>query len=245
MVFREAGLSIANINAIIIHANITDDISQQILSEITKANRDLSSAANIYEILDDWNDNKLTARDGAGTTSTGFTNEFAHKSLFRPEWASWQGSGTASGGRLQLAGGGAPPDENSVKTASTFNVGTWEASLQMASNLDADSARISLVLAASSAKKYELRWIGNGAAANYALYDNVDAADVITVAKAADTSAHIIKMTRDGSNNWSIFWDGVQQGSTTADATTTSFDELVCIVYTSAANGSFDWLKVY
>lgn len=229
LLFREAGLSIANINAIIIHANITDDNAQQILSEITKANRDLTSAANIYEILDDWDDNKLTGRDGAGATATGFTNLFAHKGLFRPEWTTEAGAPSAGGGVMTL------PASARVSVSSTFDVGTWECLMVAVSG-----GHHSFFLQSGGADKYECRRLSN---ATIGLYDWVDSVWCIgTVGCQDETIASIIKMTRDGSSGWEIFENGVSKGTVT-DSTTTSFDELHLDATSQSSN--FDNLKVY
>jgi hypothetical protein len=245
LVFREAGLSIANINAIIIHANITDDNAQQILSEITKANRDLTSAANIYEILDDWDDNKLTGRDGAGTTSTGFTNLFAHKALFRPVWTTATGTPSATGGVMVLPVGNTTTQH--VTTPSSFVVGTWEIDYKWVADPNAGdmffyamSDAISVIVSESGYSYYQ------SANHNRHIY-RVDAGAAVNIlgSGAGDpgTTVKTVKMTRDASGNWELFYEGGSIG-TVLDNTHTS---TTYIQIANRLNTETNWdnLKVY
>ena len=235
LVFREAGLSIANINAIIIHANITDDNAQQILSEITKANRDLTSADNIYEILDDWNDNKLTARDGAGTTSTGFTNTFAQKDMFRPEWTV-SANVSAAGGKLVFS---ATAAIKTAEIASTFVTGTWEVDAVRGTSYN---GWLGCKIIDDGTDYYALYADGNSTA--YHL--NRNATHLITGTWTNDAATHTFKTTRDGSGNFEIFEDGISKGTVTNTDTTTSVKQIITnAASTGGSTDTYDNYKVY
>ena len=236
LMFREAGLSIANINAIIIHANITDDNAQQILSEITKANRDLTSADNIYELLDDWGDNKVTSRDGAGTTSTGFTNLFAHKDKFRPEWTV-SANVSAAAGRMQFS---AVSAAKSAEIASTFITGTWELDQQRgATNGD----QMMFKFLHDGTHYYMIYKTSNTTALE--LYHSIDGFIIIGT-WSNDDANHTFKATRDASGNFEIFEDGVSKGTVLNTTTTTSTK--IIIMPENGTGGQIEYiddLKVY
>jgi hypothetical protein len=178
----------------------------------------------------------LTGRDGAGTVSTGFTNLFAHKDLFRPVWTTVAGTPTAAGGELVL------DDAEQVKTASTFAVGTWELTHTIA--VQNGIGQISLYAAA--AEKYWIcNWRTGAGDQNVVVRDVVDAAWVIlsgAVTTPYDANPHVLKTTRDISGNFEIFFDNVSKGIGT-DMTTTTFDELHIKAATQIVN--YDNLKVY
>ena len=221
--------TVSQLNNAFINAIMSDDRAQQILSEIAKTDRDLTSATNIYEILDDWDDNKLTSRDGAETTPTGFTNLFAQKTKFRPEWATDTGSPSAGSGVMTL------PASARVHVSSTLNVGTWECLMVAVSDGDH-----SFILQSGGGDKYKCTRAHD---ATIGLYDAVDSVWIIgPVSCQEETIASIIKMTRNGSSGWEIFENGVSKGTVT-DNTTTSFNELHLIAMYQSSN--FDDLKVY
>ena len=236
LVFREAGLSIANINAIIIHANITDDNAQQILSEITKANRDLTSADNIYELLDDWDDSKLTSRDGAGTTSTGFTNLFAQKDKFRPEWATGAGSPAASGGELVLA------LSASVTTPSTFVTGTWEWLVRHSATGGNNAFKCYFLGENGDTSSYAYVHEHSGTIVLWVTTDgNIISGGIVT----QPTTNKAYKVTRDSSGNFEIFFDGVSKGTATNTRYTSSVEMRIRNAHTAGPTIYVDDLKVY
>ena len=234
-IFNEAALSITKINDIIINANITDNKAQQILSEITKTDRDLTSATSIYEILDDWDDNKLTSRDGVGTTSTGFTNEFAQKNKFRPEWTTVTGTPSASGGVMVL-------QSAEVSTPSTFAVGSWEIKYQFASNSDTVTRPIEIYN--DSSNFYWLRIDDDSQGTDWDVYKTIAGAGAVLIDTSAsnDIAQHTTKLTRDSSGNFEIFLDGVSKGTAT-NTEITSFTEYHVIGGTDSCN--FDDLKIW
>jgi len=241
LVFREAGLSIANINAIIIHANITDDNAQQILSEITKANRDLTSAANIYEMLDDWNDDKLTGRDGAGTTSTGFTNSFAQKDLFRPEWTQTGSDFTVSGGLLHMV---RTAVANRLLASSSFVTGTWEIGF---TRIDTVGVTTPIFIFGTDYQNgYYVRISHNSNVIALCRKDGGgEASTLINSTWSNDANPHTAKVTRDGSGNFELFVDGASKGTGGPDTTYTSSTVLGFVGTYNAGRMDFDNLKVY
>ena len=162
-------------------------------------------------IGDDWDDNPadLEVRSNAATVATSLDKIFQH---FRPEWATVAGDPAAAGGVLVLS-------NDSVKTASSFNVGTWEYTVTKLNNA-ANLEGFDLWLGATS--KYMLGWNAPG---QFYLYDVVDAAIIITSAQGTDLNQHTHKLTRDSNSNWELFFDGVSTG-TVVDDTTTTFDEI-------------------
>jgi hypothetical protein len=235
LVFREAGLSIANINAIIIHANITDDNAQQILSEITKANRDLTSADNIYELLDDWDDNKLTSRNGAGTTSTGFTNLFAHKDKFRPVWTTVANSPAASGGELVL------PFGAHTSAPSTFVTGTWECVLRNSATGGNNSSIIYFLGDGTDTAAYTYK---HEYTPRLLLWVSTDG-DLIAVVETQPTTNTAYKVTRDASGNFEIFFGGVSKGTALNTRFTSSTKIGMRNAHTAGPTVYIDDLKVY
>jgi len=245
-IFVNANLAISKINSIIIDANITDDRAQQILSEIAKSDRDLTSADSIYEILDDWNDNKLTNRDGAGTTSTGFVNLFAQKDKFRPEWATISGSPTVTSGKLKLDAA-----KEEVSTASTYAIGTWEwsfakvsgSSYSFLAGISQGTSGIDKYLISSNC--YCIAISNSGDAYIFRKGDSGSHTDLINVTWSNDTNPHTFKVTRDDSSNFEIFEDGVSKG-TSIDSTHTTFNY---IMMAQGDNSDGDWdidnMKVY
>ena len=233
-IFKNNNLSILNLNNILIDTNFPDDKAQEFLSLILKTDRDLTTGSNIYELLDDWDDNKLTARDGAETTSTGFTNLFAQKNKFRPTWTTVAGAPSVANEKLEL------DNTEQVKTPSTFGVGTWEIDLTVA----VQNAQPFMRLYAGGGSKYRIcGWYTHPTNLYAVIYDDVDAAYIIQGAGAAwDVNQHTLKTTRNESGNWEIFFDGVSKGTAT-DTTTTSFDELH--IYTENGATKYDNLKVY
>ena len=233
-IFNETALSITKINDIIIHANITDSRAQQILSEITKTDRDLTSAANIYEILDDWNDNKITARDGAETTPTGFTNLFAQKDKFRPVWS----GGTASDGNLKMTGA-----DQKEYCASTFTTGTWEVGYYVDGTGNyRDGILYNMYVDANN--WYMLDDDHGHVHFNFIKNVNTYSTTIIENDSTGLDQAWItMKITRDGSGHFEIFYQGASKGTVTDTSITTS-----ARLYVGCGNQVatyFDNLKVY
>jgi len=244
-IFDHANLTIAKIISLIDHANLTHAKTSSIMNhanfagnaqkgqEIFDGSADNSVFTNgnhISEMLDDWNDNKLTSRDNAATTATGFTDRFGK--TFRPEWATTFGTPTAVGGELVL------DVDDAVDTPITFNVGSWEFKFTRV----ATTASALLYFRFGGVGKYHMA--GTSATlSKVSIYDRVDSTDVISAAITVDTAPHTLKATRDAGSNWELFYDGASKG-TGNDATTTSFDALV-FGTVDGSTVNFDNLKVW
>jgi len=222
-ILENTNLSISKLDSIIGDANIGDDRASDIVYETAVATRDLSSASNIIgtaEILDDWQDNKLTTRDSEATTPIKISSPYVQDAnTFRPSWTTESGSPSASGGVLVLTAG--DTTAQGISTPTTFFVGTWEVDIQK--QADGTTSGVDVIdWVSGGSKKYIIGWNYDGA---YNLRDIVDTVNIISATHAEDTAWHTCKATRDSSSNWELFFDGVSDGTAT-DSTTTSIDEV-------------------
>ena len=232
-IFMNTNLSISRIDAILNNVNLSDSKASQIIYETDVATRDLSACSNVIgtaEIVDDWQDNKLTSRDSEATTPILIPSPFVQDTtVFRPEWTIVAGTPSVGSGVLTL------PANAQVSISSTFNVGTWECLM-----VAAGGGTHYFLLQSGGVDKYECKRQDD---ASIGLFDCVDGVWIIGPNACQDeTIASIIKMTRDDSSGWEIFEGGVSKGTVT-DSTTTSFDELHLCTLNQSSN--FDNLKVY
>ena len=192
---------------------------------------------------DDWDDNKLTSRDGAGTTATSLDKIFQH---FRPEWTTVGGTPTASAGKLKLDAA-----QEEVAAASTFAVGTWEWLVTKISGtgynfmLGISQETTGITASLISSNCYNVRMVNSNTTFILSLGDGDSTSDIITSTWSNDTNPHTFKMTRDGGSNFEIFEDGVSKGTIT-NSTKTSFSY---IMMAQSTNSDGDWdidtMKVY
>lgn len=236
-ILENTNLAVAKINDIITHDNIGDSRAQQFVGNTDPVTRDLTDATSIYEFLDDWDDNKLSDRDDADVTATGFTDLFAQLDHFRPEWYTESGSPSATGGELVLPAGDTTNQTISILT--TFFVGTWEVDEQKQGDGTTGNTR-ACEWRLNGDTKYSFLWRYDDA---HMVYDSVDSTSIVSATHAEDTAWHTRKCTRDSVGNWEIFFDGASDGTTT-DTTTTSTDELR-ISNIEDIETHFDNYKVY
>ena len=198
---------------------------------MSRSKTGFTNGIHISEILDDWNDNKITSRDNAATTETGFTDRFGK--IFRPEWSQVSGTTTVSNGRIVL-------NENNekIQTSSTQVTGTWEYDFQLDSTGGGDYEAI-LQFMHDGTDYYQLSVMDDG---------HIDlqktGSHLTTPSWSVDTDTHTLKLTRDSSGNMEIFLDGASLSTTTNNDITSSSN-----MYISNGNNSetsyVDNLKVY
>lgn len=248
LLFDHANLTIAKIISIIDHANLTHAKTSSIMNHANFAgnaqkgqeifdgsadNTVFTNGDHISTILDDWNDNKLTARDNAATTATGFTDRFGKS--FRPEWAI-VGTPTVSSEYLHMDAG------ETISISSSFITGTWEFDFQRTGS------------EVNTIRTYFIYEDGNNSWVSYLTANGTEfdlrkndagIATIINAIWAADNGWHTKKITRDVSGNWEILFDGGSKG-TALDAFMPTIDKLQFGPSPDIVNTvHFDNLKVY
>ena len=232
-----------DVNAILVHANITDSKAQEVLNGTAYATIDLTHLASIlYAWHDDWADNKLTSRDNRATTAASIlgANEFAQK--FRPEWTVQSGTWNADAGYVTKTNGTA---HDHLSTPSTFAVGTWECDFK----LDVDNSYIRIVImnnesvVSATSDGYYVYAHGSS---NFYRFDkrinNVSTTIINGGAWANHTTQQTTKVTRNISGDFELFLEGVSEGTVTDTDATTS---LYIILWHTYVNCRTDNLKVY
>jgi hypothetical protein len=165
-------------------------------------------------LFDDFADNGFNDRAGSKTgqypdPSLGPSKNY--RGYVRPRWRSAGGSPTVSNGELVL-----PPGDTTTQIAVAENIaletGTWEFDFQF-STTPGFSHQFEFIredgdnyyfIESQSGGGFELRKKEAGSFST-----------VIAGNWPVDSAAHTTKVTRDGSGNWELFFDGSSQGTTT------------------------------
>jgi len=181
-----------------------------------------------YYLYDNFADGKYENR--VGVAANGFRYQ---------EWTVQSGTTwDASAGYLTQT---EAQKENVIETPSTKNTGTWEAKVKLGANVSTYDA-------------VKFRFMHDGTSGNDAQYHGASpdlrlvtgATVLINPTVAIDTNEHTVKVTRDSSGNFELFWDGVSQGTgTNTEVTTSTRMEVNCNCDGSAAPSRIDNIKAY
>ena len=221
----EAGLTQSRFNSIFNDTNLTDvklssilnnsnfvgkaQKGQECFDAMSRSKAGFTNGIHISEILDDWSDNKITSRDNAVTTATGFTDRFGK--TFRPEWTVDATGWDATDTELLSSSDGA-----TISIPSTFNIGTWEYDAKIAAPSSVQIEFVMLLMWVDSDNYIRHAISTNNSTHQVDLSKKVAGAlsTLITHDNSSDTM-HTYKITRDGSGNFEIFDNGVSKGTAT------------------------------
>ena len=238
-IFDDTSLTDARISSILNDSNFTGKAQkgQECFDAMSRSKASFINGDHICELLDDWSDNKLTSRDNAATTATGFTDRFGK--TFRPEWTVDSGTWTGNAEVMKKTNGGSA---GAVYVSSTYTTGTWSVKLQNQSTSNVISDFCFMWVDASNMNFY--RMSTNPTLQLVKKVSDTDTA-LIDSGWTADTAWHTCKVTRDASGNFEMFFDGVSKGTATDTDITTSNQIRQNNLHSADGNVWVDDLKVY
>ena len=200
-------------------------------------------------LLDDWTDNQVTsdrenfnetAFSGSGST---IVEEGVTGGLSRPEWIADSGSPTASDGQLQLT------NDESIRAdtpISSLDGGTWEIDL-----VDGNGANYITLGGNSTTQRdgfrnyqdsYYLLWFEQ----NNELALFVDEGGSVTrLVDGGSVNAPVtVRVTRDSTAEWELFYDGVSQDTVVDDTHTSASYTGVSVNESSGDFANVDWTVI-
>ena len=227
-IFEDTNLTISKINSIITNDNISDSRAQEILNETDYATRDLTGAASIlYAIHDDWADNKLTSRDNRATTAASVlgANEFAQK--FRPEWDTTNINTKISveTGYLKIVT--STDYDKYIKITDNITEGTWKMKQKLGEVNSSGGWNYTLAFMFTDTDNFYAAFIsGFDEYVRFSKFVTGSNTHLIEGSITRDTDWHEVKITRDSSGNFELFYDGTSKGTVT-DTSFTSGDLVI------------------
>lgn len=176
----------------------------------------ITSEIELYELYDDWDDNKLSGR-AKKLKMKNSKVVFAYK--FRPEWSVVSGTPTVSNGRLYL------DNDSQLQIPSDFAVGTWRFKFEWTDSAAADTSQCRIkFMYVDADNAYYFQTDAVLSSSHNGLKKIVGGSITDLIMFGVDLGEHTIKITRDSSGNFEIFYDGASQGTTTdTDITSTNY----------------------
>jgi len=190
-------------------------------------------------LFDDFDDNKLTNRDRRYDVALYMPTDWGEvvtSSLYRPDWETVQGTPYVENGVVRLTG------YATIQTPSDEAYGEWEIDMRL-TQIDVLVYGWFRFIFIDEDNFYEL-WYSSESTNNVKIYKLVGGTSYTNVVSTVtpDTDRHTLKVTRDESDKFEVFLDGVSLGTyTSTDLPTCSYIQL------RAAGGNgveFDNLKV-
>ena len=252
-VVENTNLSISRIDAILNNVNLSDSKASQIIYETDVATRDLSACSNVIgtaEIVDDWQDNKLTSRDSEDTTPISIGPPFVQDAnTFRPEWTTVTGTPSLSSGILTISDLG-DADYKNITAVSTFTVDAWE--FRVSYSGGSDGSILSCIPMYVDTDNYYLLQLRRDVDVSSSLPTFLNkivtgsSTTIINITDAGvDTTYSTWKITRDSSGNFEVLKDGASKGTVTDTDITTSANIALGQRDSDAMTCNWDWMKVY
>jgi hypothetical protein len=169
-----------------------------------------------FYLRDDWEDGEFDRQVGSLQSGTYLSDaEGAIKTARYPcQWRIESGSPTVTAGELALPDGSSTVQRVATRNPPDMTVGEWEFTVQAQSSPSSGRFRYRLFDAETTTNIWQVVMNGSGEA-DLEKVDGGTFSDVINGTWPADTSRHVVSVTRDVGGDWELFVDGTRQGTVT------------------------------